>query len=98
MVGDCLADSADLTFANQNETIHNRPDLSHEPLNEGICLGRSGRGEHGFYALVAQNMLEGLRAPSRTSPFLWEVFRPELRISKSMELPISASEAKQRHI
>ena len=62
VVGDCFTDPADLIFANQDETIHNRPNLSHEPFNERVCLGSFGRSKHGFYAVVAQNMLERLES------------------------------------
>ena len=37
MIGDGFADMADSVLINQNETIHNRPNLTHEPLDEGVC-------------------------------------------------------------
>ena len=34
MIGDGFANMTDSVLINQNEAIHNRPDLAHEPLNE----------------------------------------------------------------
>ena len=62
VMGDCFADPANSVLINQNETIHNRPNLAHEPLNEGVCQRSFGRGENGFDFVVLQDMLERLES------------------------------------
>lgn len=60
MIGDGFANMTDSVLINQNEAIHNRPDLAHEPLDEGVCLRNFGRDENGFDFVVLQDMLERL--------------------------------------